>query len=90
MFTIPPGVRTPGRSFLLAISFIVAVTSPLSGQEPTEPLEQRVERLETQVAIGTLVRRFDELSLESESTEWGRSLFRVPGRIPVRFVEARG
>ena len=47
-------------------------------------------RLETQVAIGTLVRRFDELTLESELMEWGRSLFRGPGRIPVRFMEAPG
>jgi cytochrome P450 len=53
-------------------------------------LGAHLARLETQVAIGTLVRRFDELALQSESTEWGRSLFRVPGRIPVRFVETRG
>ena len=50
MFTIPPGVRTPVRSLLLAIGFIAAVASPSSAQEPTEPLEQRVERLEAQVA----------------------------------------
>ena len=53
-------------------------------------LGAHLARLETQVAIGTLVRRFDGLTLQSESTEWGRSLFRVPGRIPVRFREARG
>ncbi|MGB5676025.1 MAG: hypothetical protein WBO43_15950, partial [Gemmatimonadota bacterium] len=50
MFTIPPGVRTPAGALLLAISFIVAVASPLQAQERTEPLEQRVERLEVQVA----------------------------------------
>ncbi len=53
-------------------------------------LGAHLARLETQIAIGTLVRRFDGLTLQSESTEWGRSLFRVPGRIPVRFMEARG
>ena len=53
-------------------------------------LGAHLARLETQIAIGTLVRRFGELTLQSETTEWGRSLFRVPGRIPVRFVEARG
>ncbi len=65
MSTTPPGVRTerrsavavrsrletfPFRQFLLATSFIFAVTYPLRGQEPQEPLEQRVERLEAQVA----------------------------------------
>jgi cytochrome P450 len=53
-------------------------------------LGAHLARLEAQVAIGTLVRRFDALTLQSETTEWGRSLFRVPGRIPVRFREARG
>ena len=53
-------------------------------------LGAHLARLETQGAIGTLVRRFEELTLLDESTQWGRSLFRVPGRIPVRFVEARG
>jgi cytochrome P450 len=51
-------------------------------------LGAHLARLETQVAIGTLVRRFEELTLLNESTEWGRSLFRVPRRIPVRFREA--
>ena len=53
-------------------------------------LGAHLARLETQIAIGTLVRRFDGLTLQSESTEWGRSLFRVPAHIPVRFTEARG
>jgi cytochrome P450 len=52
-------------------------------------LGAHLARLETQIAIGTLVRRFDGLTLESESTEWGRSLFRVPARIPVHFTERR-
>jgi cytochrome P450 len=41
-------------------------------------------KVEAQVAIGTLVRRFDALALESETVEWGASLFRVPGRLPLR------
>jgi cytochrome P450 len=53
-------------------------------------LGAHLARLETQVTIGSLIRRFDELELESESTKWGRSLFRVPARIPVRFIEVRG
>ena len=45
-------------------------------------------RLEAQVAIGALVRRFDELALESDTVEWGRSLFRVPGTLPISFRRA--
>jgi len=51
-------------------------------------LGAHLARLETQIAIGAFVRRFDEIELQNETTEWGRSLFRVPGRIPVRFVDA--
>ena len=35
-----------------------------------------------------LVRRFDDLRLESDAVEWGPSLFRVPGRLPVTFRAA--
>jgi len=42
-------------------------------------------RLEGQIAIGTLVRRFDDLALPEPSVEWGLSLFRVPGRLPLTF-----
>jgi len=52
-------------------------------------LGAHLARLEAQVAIGTLVRRFEGLTLLDEKTQWGRSLFRVPGRIPVRFTAAR-
>ena len=45
-------------------------------------------RLETQIAIGGLIQRFDSVELVNEKTEWGRSLFRVPGRIPVTFKES--
>jgi cytochrome P450 len=51
-------------------------------------LGAHLARLETQIAIGSLVRRFDHLELVNESTEWSRSLFRVPGRIPVTFENA--
>jgi cytochrome P450 len=50
-------------------------------------LGAHLARLEAQVAIGALVARFDELALLDEKTQWGLSLFRVPGRIPVTFVE---
>ena len=48
-------------------------------------LGAHLARLEAQSAIGSLVRRFDDLALESETVEWGASLFRVPGRLPLRF-----
>jgi hypothetical protein len=51
-------------------------------------LGAHLARLETQIAIGKLVRRFDDLRLLNETTEWSRSLFRVPGRIPVTFRHA--
>ena len=51
-------------------------------------LGAHLARLETEIAIGSLVRRFDELELVNETTEWGRSLFRVPGRIPIKFAPA--
>ena len=48
-------------------------------------LGAHLARLEAQVAISTLVRRLEGLRLESEKIEWGRSLFRVPGRLPITF-----
>ena len=50
-------------------------------------LGAHLARLETQVAIRSLVERFDQLELQNETTEWGRSLFRVPGSIPITFVD---
>ena len=47
-------------------------------------LGAHLARLETQAAIGTFVQRFDEVELVNKQPEWGRSLFRVPGRVPVR------
>ncbi|MDH3687107.1 MAG: cytochrome P450 [Myxococcales bacterium] len=46
-------------------------------------LGAHLARLEAQLAIGGLIERFPELALESESVEWGPSLFRVPGRLPI-------
>jgi cytochrome P450 len=51
-------------------------------------LGAHLARLETEIAIGSLVQRFDRLELVNDTTEWGRSLFRVPGRIPIRFSAA--
>jgi cytochrome P450 len=49
-------------------------------------LGAHLARLEAQAAIGGLVRRFRGLELQSDQLEWGRSLFRVLGRLPVRFA----
>ena len=48
-------------------------------------LGYRLAELEAQAAIGTLASRFTDLRLESETVEWGRSLFRVPNRLPISF-----
>jgi cytochrome P450 len=53
-------------------------------------LGSHLARLETQVAIGALISRFDDLELLEKKTSWGRSLFRVPGRVPIRFRDATG
>jgi cytochrome P450 len=47
-------------------------------------LGAHLARLEAQIAIGQLVQRFPGLELRSSDLEWGRSLFRVLGRLPVR------
>lgn len=46
-------------------------------------------RMEAQAAIGGLVQRFRGLELQSSQLEWGRSLFRVLGRLPVSFEKPR-
>jgi cytochrome P450 len=48
-------------------------------------LGSHLAKLEGEIAIGELVRRFDELRLVSQQVEWGASLFRVPGRLPITF-----
>ncbi len=55
------------------------------GGGPHYCLGAHLARMEAQIAIGELVRRFDGLALESEAIEWGPSLFRVPGRLPITF-----
>jgi cytochrome P450 len=55
------------------------------GGGPHYCLGAHLARVEAQVAIGELVRRFDGLALESDTVEWEPSLFRVPGRLPVTF-----
>ncbi len=52
-------------------------------------LGAHLARMETQVAIGALVRRVRGLELTDEPRTWGGSLFRVLGRLPVAFREAR-
>ena len=48
-------------------------------------LGAHLARLESQIAIGRLVSRFRDFELLEPKTRWGRSLFRVPARVPVRF-----
>jgi cytochrome P450 len=55
------------------------------GGGPHYCLGAYLAKIEAQSAIGTLVARFDDLALESERVEWGPSLFRVPGKLPLRF-----
>ena len=48
-------------------------------------LGAHLARMESQIAIGTLVRRLPGLELATSELEWGRSLFRVLGKLPVTF-----
>jgi cytochrome P450 len=49
-------------------------------------LGAHLARMETQAAIGGLVRRFRDFELAGEKVVWGPSLFRVLGELPVRFA----
>jgi cytochrome P450 len=51
-------------------------------------LGAHLARMETQEAIGALVRRTRHLERESSPIEWGPSVFRVPGKLPVRLTPA--
>jgi cytochrome P450 len=52
-------------------------------------LGAHLARMETQQAIGGLVRRVRGLELTGGDATWGRSLFRVLGSLPVRIAGAR-
>jgi len=52
-------------------------------------LGAHLARMEAQVAIGTLVRRLGALELATDELQWGRSLFRVLDRLPIRFAPHR-
>ncbi len=41
--------------------------------------------LEGRIALGAVAARCREIALETENIEWGPSLFRVPGRLPLSF-----
>jgi pimeloyl-[acyl-carrier protein] synthase len=52
-------------------------------------LGAHLARMESQIAIGTLVRRAPSFEPLGEKLEWGRSLFRVLERLPVRITKIR-
>jgi cytochrome P450 len=47
-------------------------------------LGAHLARMEAQVAMGSLFRRFPKLELESHGLEWGESMFRIQARLPLR------
>jgi cytochrome P450 len=53
-------------------------------------LGAHLARLESRIAIGRLVARFSDFELLEPKTRWGRSLFRVPARVPVSFRPVQG
>ena len=55
------------------------------GGGPHFCLGYHLAQLEARAAIGTLVRRLQDLRLESDTVDWSRSLFRVPDRVPISF-----
>jgi cytochrome P450 len=48
-------------------------------------LGAHLARMQSQIAIGTLFRRFPRLQLQSDQLHWGQSLFRIQSSLPVRF-----
>ncbi len=48
-------------------------------------LGAHLAHLEGELALGALFTRFRDFELTTDKVEWGPSLFRVPGRLPVRF-----
>src|SRR6266571_258142 len=55
------------------------------GGGPHFCLGAHLAKLESEIAIAGLVTRFADLRLVSETVEWGASLFRVPGKLPITF-----
>ena len=55
------------------------------GGGPHFCLGAHLAKLEGEIAIAGLVTRFADLRLVSETVEWGASLFRVPGNLPITF-----
>jgi pimeloyl-[acyl-carrier protein] synthase len=49
-------------------------------------LGAHLARMEAQIAMGALFRRFPKLELRTDKLEWGDSLFRVQARLPVQIV----
>ena len=47
-------------------------------------LGMHLARMEAQEALGALVARARRFELACEEIEWGASLFRVPGKLPMR------
>jgi cytochrome P450 len=47
-------------------------------------LGAHLARMEAQEALGALVARAPKLELVSDEIAWGASLFRVPGKLPMR------
>jgi len=52
-------------------------------------LGAHLARMEAQEAIGALVARTREFALREPRIEWGKSLFRVPARLPLSYAQAR-
>ena len=55
------------------------------GGGPHFCLGAHLAKLEGEIAIASLVTRFADLRLVSETVGWGASLFRVPGKLPITF-----
>jgi len=48
-------------------------------------LGAHLARMEAQIAIGSLFRRFPKLQLETEQLQWGDSIFRIQAHLPLLF-----
>lgn len=58
------------------MDLVADLARPVPATLICELLGAHLARLEAEIAIGSLVQRFDQLELVDETTEWGRSLFR--------------